>query len=113
MVKAKKRKTVRQSQTTRQRLDRSTSRGNRLRGLDAVRGLAIVLMIVDHVAGILFDLPIEVDNVRMLTRLSMPLFSVLMGYFLAAPKKSIGIVFSNWLWPRWSSIWCFSTCMAS
>ena len=51
--------------------------------LDALRGLAIVLMIIDHVAYYFFDIAIEPTNIRMLTRLSMPLFCGLMGYFLA------------------------------
>ena len=52
----------------------------RLHSLDALRGLAIVLMIVDHVCGILLSINIEFAGVRFWTRLSMPLFAVLMGY---------------------------------
>ncbi len=50
--------------------------------LDSLRGLAIVLMVVDHAAGLLFQTPIDFSTVRLGTRLSMPLFAVLMGYFL-------------------------------
>ncbi len=59
----------------------------RLRSLDALRGLAILLMIVDHVAFMFFDANIEPTNIRFLTRLSMPLFCVLMGYFLNASSE--------------------------
>lgn len=52
--------------------------------LDSLRGLAIVLMVIDHVAFLFFDSPIAVDSIRFPTRLSMPLFAVLMGYFLTA-----------------------------
>lgn len=52
--------------------------------LDSVRGLAIVLMIVDHIAVISFDIAIGVDNVRLLTRLALPLFAILFGFFLIA-----------------------------
>ncbi|MEM9366374.1 MAG: TraX family protein [Planctomycetota bacterium] len=56
--------------------------GSRNANLDALRGLAILLMMVDHTAAFWFDLPIEVGGLRFLTRLSMPLFCVLLGYFL-------------------------------
>lgn len=49
--------------------------------LDALRGLAIVIMVVDHVADLLFDLRVDDSVIRSATRLSMPLFSILMGYF--------------------------------
>ena len=57
---------------------------NRL--LDSLRGLAIVLMVIDHAAGILFQQPLSEWNIRFATRLSMPLFCVLMGYFLKQTK---------------------------
>ena len=47
--------------------------------LDSLRGLAIVLMIVDHVAGILYGQNIGESWIRFATRLSMPLFCVLTG----------------------------------
>lgn len=50
--------------------------------LDSVRGLAIVLMIVDHIAVISFDIAIATDNIRLVTRLALPLFAILFGYFL-------------------------------
>ncbi|MEZ6134976.1 MAG: heparan-alpha-glucosaminide N-acetyltransferase domain-containing protein [Pirellulaceae bacterium] len=52
--------------------------------LDCLRGLAIFLMIVDHVAGMLLHIDIEPTSIRLATRLSMPLFSILMGFLLAA-----------------------------
>ncbi|MEM6979252.1 MAG: TraX family protein [Planctomycetota bacterium] len=50
--------------------------------IDALRGLAIVLMIVDHVASNWFSVPIAIDTIRFETRLAMPLFAILLGYFL-------------------------------
>ncbi len=64
-----------------------SSDSNRSAGLDALRGAAIVLMIVDHLAGMLLDVRIEYSSVRFWTRLSMPLFCVLMGYFLNPHKR--------------------------
>lgn len=56
--------------------------------LDSLRGLAIGLMIVDHVAGVFFSVDIAPDTLRFLTRLSMPLFAILMGFFLASSTKT-------------------------
>jgi hypothetical protein len=39
-------------------------------------------MIVDHIAVISFDIPIATDNIRLVTRLALPLFAILFGYFL-------------------------------
>jgi hypothetical protein len=55
-------------------------------GLDSLRGLAIALMIVDHFAGIVLQISIH-DSLRLATRLSMPLFCVLMGYFLQTERR--------------------------
>ena len=55
---------------------------SRNHGLDSLRGLAIVLMIVDHVAGILYGQNIGESWIRFVTRLSMPLFCLLTGYFV-------------------------------
>ena len=55
----------------------------RIAPLDGLRGLAIVLMIVDHAAYYLWEIPIAPTSLRIATRLSMPLFCVLMGYLLA------------------------------
>lgn len=60
--------------------DSANSSGNRLAALDTLRGFAIILMILDHVAFYFFDQLIELGSVRLLTRLSMPLFCVLSGY---------------------------------
>ncbi len=45
-------------------------------------------MIVDHVAGILFDEPLLGSPVRFATRLSMPLFCILMGYWLSPERTT-------------------------
>ena len=52
--------------------------------LDSLRGLAILLMIVDHVAGIIYGQNIGESWIRFATRLSMPLFCVLAGYFVGS-----------------------------
>lgn len=68
------------------RTEREPSSGRqRIQSLDLLRGVAIVLMIVDHVAYYLFQQNIEPGSVRLWTRLSMPLFCVLAG-FLASAK---------------------------
>ncbi|MGB7329590.1 MAG: TraX family protein [Rubripirellula sp.] len=56
--------------------------------LDTLRGFAIVLMVVDHVAGLLMDIRIQDSYLRLGTRLAMPLFCVLMGYFFSAESRS-------------------------
>lgn len=55
--------------------------------LDTLRGLAIVLMIVDHVADFWFDIRITDSSVRFVTRMAMPLFCVLMGYFFRPENR--------------------------
>ena len=50
--------------------------------MDSLRGLAIVLMVIDHAAGLIGSWSITDSSVRTAMRLSMPLFAVLMGYFL-------------------------------
>lgn len=50
--------------------------------MDTLRGLAIVLMIVDHAVDLLLGQSISDSPIRFATRLAMPLFCVLMGYFL-------------------------------
>jgi peptidoglycan/LPS O-acetylase OafA/YrhL len=59
--------------------------------LDGLRGLAILLMVVDHVTGILFQIPIPGSSIRLATRLSMPLFCVLMGYLLKPQPLTLGL----------------------
>ena len=44
-------------------------------------------MIIDHVVGLLFSQPILDSPVRWMTRLSMPLFCVLMGYFFDPARR--------------------------
>ncbi|HBJ36457.1 MAG TPA: hypothetical protein DDZ51_17245 [Planctomycetaceae bacterium] len=67
----------------------ATTPKGRNAALDSVRGLAIVLMIVDHVAVISFDIPIGTDNVRLVTRLALPLFAIVFGFFLIDPSLSL------------------------
>ncbi|WP_186776404.1 TraX family protein [Rubripirellula reticaptiva] len=55
--------------------------------LDTLRGFAIVLMVVDHVAGLLMDIRIQDSYLRLSTRLAMPLFCVLMGYFFILQSR--------------------------
>lgn len=64
--------------------------------LDALRGLAILLMIVDHVAAIPLQIPISGSATRLVTRLSMPLFCLLMGYFLKVDSRFDAFSLSNW-----------------
>ncbi len=61
----------------------------RIAALDALRGVAIVGMIVDHIAWVAGQ-PIEPGTVRIWTRLSMPLFCCLMGYLLAGKDAPPG-----------------------
>lgn len=79
----------------------ATGRG-RNAALDSVRGLAIVLMIVDHIAVIWFDIAIGVDNVRLVTRLALPLFAILFGFFLvrSSPQQSSAESLSKTALPR-------------
>ncbi|MCA9191383.1 MAG: DUF1624 domain-containing protein [Planctomycetales bacterium] len=55
----------------------------RLGSLDTWRGLAIILMILDHAVWIFADIRISVTTIRFVTRFCLPLFCILMGYFLA------------------------------
>lgn len=52
-------------------------------------------MIVDHIAWQFFDVLIAPGTVRFWTRLSMPLFCVLMGYFLASRWSATGLAASG------------------
>ncbi len=100
MAKAKRKRVDRKTTSHRPQPDSATplnpSACHRIASFDALRGLAIALMIVDHIAGMLFTVNIEWNSIRMLTRLSMPLFAVLMGYFLRPdrplPKQRLGWV---------------------
>jgi hypothetical protein len=76
------------SPPSRTKNDRQTTDSTRNRALDSLRGLAIGLMMVDHLAGILFGLTIRDSPVRSATRLAMPLFCVLMGYFLRDDRRN-------------------------
>ena len=65
----------------------TTKGADRNPSLDSLRGLAILLMVLDHVAFLFGDVRIEPTTIRMATRLSMPLFAVLMGYFLSRSTR--------------------------
>lgn len=60
---------------------------SRLASLDTLRGLAIVLMVVDHIAWLFGDSQIAPLHIRFFTRLAMPLFCALSGYLLARPNR--------------------------
>jgi hypothetical protein len=85
-----KKKKKRYPQTTSSPLKSKPTHVDRNQTLDALRGLAIALMIVDHIAGLWLFIDIEPTSIRFATRLSMPLFASLMGYFLASSQ------ISNW-----------------
>ncbi len=55
--------------------------------IDTLRGFAIVLMVIDHVADLWLGQSIGDSPIRWMTRLAMPLFCVLMGYFLPADRN--------------------------
>lgn len=50
--------------------------------MDTLRGLAIIMMVVDHAVGLLLGQSISDSPVRLAMRLAMPLFCILMGYYL-------------------------------
>lgn len=66
---------------------RPTAGSSRNASLDVLRGLAILLMIIDHIAYFIYDIPIAPTTIRILTRISMPLFCALMGYFLVSKTE--------------------------
>ncbi|RME79899.1 MAG: hypothetical protein D6769_01075 [Methanobacteriota archaeon] len=59
----------------------------RIRSLDFLRGVAIIIMFIDHFAGIALLDPINPTTIRFLTRLAEPLFALLFGYFLHSRSK--------------------------
>lgn len=61
--------------------------GGRIPILDAVRGLAIALMLIDHAAASWFDAKIATSDIRFWTRFSLPLFCVLMGYLISSQPR--------------------------
>lgn len=67
--------------------DLVTGAASRNLALDSLRGLAILLMIVDHAVWLFGDGLIQPFEVRFFTRLSMPLFCVITGFFLAKRKQ--------------------------
>ncbi len=76
------------SPPSRHKNDYQSADSQRNHALDSLRGLAIGLMLLDHSAGILFGLTIRESPVRWITRLAMPLFCVLMGYFLREDRRN-------------------------
>lgn len=79
---------VRSSQDSKARVERA-QRGVKRRNatIDSLRGLAILLMIVDHVCAILFNLDPNFESIRFATRFAMPMFAILMGYLLEASGR--------------------------
>lgn len=69
-------------QRSRRAEKKSTPGGPRNAAMDMLRGLAIVVMVVDHAVDLLWGQSIGESPIRIATRLAMPLFCVLMGYFL-------------------------------
>jgi hypothetical protein len=69
------------------------SNKKRIDGFDTLRGFAILLMIIDHVAAIIFLQPINDKTIRFITRLSEPLFIILFGYFLAKRERTVKRLF--------------------
>lgn len=57
----------------------------RLTGLDKLRGAAVVLMVLDHVALVLLGNPFAL---RLVGRLSMPLFALTIGALAVKPLSS-------------------------
>lgn len=79
LARKRKKKSAKQSQS---KTLPSSDKGRNL-AFDTLRGLAIVMMIIDHVAAVAFEQNIELGQIRFFTRLSMPLFCVLTGYLVA------------------------------
>jgi hypothetical protein len=57
--------------------------------LDSLRAISILVMVADHAAGILWRIPLDYGTVRFATRISMPIFVILMGYLLATRKTQV------------------------
>ncbi len=55
----------------------------RITGLDFARGVAVLIMVVDHIAGILLYENISFLEIRFATRIAEPMFALLFGYFMA------------------------------
>lgn len=74
----------------------------RVPGFDVLRGIAIALMIVDHLSWLFYDDAIEPYTIRFFTRLAMPLFCVLSGYLASTKKTDLG--WEGFRWKRFSQI---------
>ncbi len=68
----------------------------RIRWLDSLRGLAIVLMILDHLGLFLYDGTSLYLPLRILGRFSFPLFMMISGYLL--PGRSLSSVLRSASW---------------
>ncbi|MEM7478645.1 MAG: heparan-alpha-glucosaminide N-acetyltransferase domain-containing protein [Planctomycetota bacterium] len=84
-TRARSRRSAKRSQKTSSKTagtakDELSNGKTRVSALDTLRGLAILLMIVDHAAWLYWDQSISPSSIRFVTRLSMPLFCVLLGY---------------------------------
>lgn len=76
------------AETSPPRMDDAAQSPCRNLAIDSLRGAAILLMIVDHVAVLIFDQPIKLSTIRFATRLSLPLFAVLLGSLLLRGRRT-------------------------
>lgn len=54
----------------------------RISTIDSLRGLAIIIMFIDHIALFLFNIDIEFLGVRFFTRIAEPMFAIIFGFLL-------------------------------
>lgn len=59
--------------------------------MDGLRGLAIVMMVIDHALGLIGGWGINESSIRIAMRLSMPLFALLMGYFWRPEGSQVSV----------------------
>ncbi len=55
--------------------------------MDFLRGLAIAIMIIDHIYAYILSESVSIYNIRLITRIAEPLFALLLGYFLIGRKR--------------------------
>jgi len=55
--------------------------------IDSLRGLAIVVMMIDHVSMLVFGQGFELFGIRFFTRIAEPLFAIIFGYLLIGRSK--------------------------
>ena len=61
----------------------------RISSIDFLRGLAILLMFIDHIAYFVFHEDITITNIRLITRFAEPLFVLIFALFLDRDRKSL------------------------